>query len=523
MPLTFEELIARATPYLAPVPGPAPAGGAARFDPAYDAIASEIAKLDAPAGGAVNWAKVAADAGQLLQTRTKDLVLASYLARALHATAGLDGLATGTAILVGLLERYWETMQPDVKRVRARANSLQWFLDKSTPPLQAAPAIPPAGEVEALAVAARRLAEVARQKLAEATPAFGPFLEVVERLAASAIPVAPEPEPAAVASAPPAPAAPPVERVAAPAPAPAGPGADPAETLARLGDALVEVARAQRAASAADPSSFRILRVGLWLHLAGSPPASAGRTSIPPPPEPLRGRLALLETNEQWAVLLDEAESALPQHRFALDLQRASWLALRGLGGGHDRARVAVALETRALLGRMPELPSLSFSDGSPLASPETRTWIEQHLVPRDRRAGEPPRSDDGALPAALVEGSKLVTGGQVTEGLARMQEALTRSAMGRERFLLRLELARLCAAVGLGALAKASYEELEREVRAHGLDSWEPQLAVATLKGLIAASRGLGKDPRAASPQLNEHYQRLCSLDPAAAHEVWP
>jgi type VI secretion system protein VasJ len=93
----------------------------------------------------------------------------------------------------------------------------------------------------------------------------------------------------------------------------------------------------------------------------------------------------------------------------------------------------------------------------------------------------------------------------------------------GRARFRARLELARACAGAGLAALAKATYEELDREATEHRLDAWEPALAAECLKGLILSARALAKDPRGATPSLEERYQRLCRLDPAAAHEVWP
>ncbi len=519
MSLTLEDLARRTTSYLDPIDGASPAGVAARSDPAYEAVASEIAKLESLVGSAVSWPAVVKNATGLLQARTKDLLLAAYLARALHATQGLDGLVTGTALLAGLVERYWESMQPDVKRPRARSNALQWFIERSTASLQATPpANPDPVQLEALGLATRRLAEMAREKLQDATPAFGRLLEEVARLEASSAAKEPPPPPQPPQQQAPWPSP---EPVATPAPVEIAP-ADPTERLSKVGDALLEIARELRAASAVDPSPFRILRNGLWLHLAASPSAPGGKTSIPPPPEALRNRLGLLEQNGQWLALLDEAESALPQHRFALDLQRASWHALRGLGATHDGARAAVALETRTLLARMPELVSLSFADGTPLASQSTRAWIDQHVAPRERLPAAP-AAQGIEEPPELGEARAFLSGGKVEEGLALMQRAVQRASTGRGRFLARLELARACDVAGLTALAKATYEALEREVRAHDLESWEPALAVETLRGIIAAARALGKDVRGASPQLVEQYQRLCSLDPAAAHDVWP
>jgi hypothetical protein len=56
-----------------------------------------------------------------------------------------------------------------------------------------------------------------------------------------------------------------------------------------------------------------------------------------------------------------------------------------------------------------------------------------------------------------------------------------------------------------------------------HGLEVWEPALAVDTLKGLISTLLVPSKDSRGTSANLDDYYRRLCSLDPAAAYEVWP
>ena len=131
MPVDFEQLRDRASHWLEPIPGASPGGAPAKLEPTYQSIASEVAKLDLPAGGAIDWKKVAEGSGDLLCTRTKDLVLASYLAHALHVTRGIDGLTTGVTFLAEMLDRFWDTLHPEAKRLRGRANALQWFLEKT--------------------------------------------------------------------------------------------------------------------------------------------------------------------------------------------------------------------------------------------------------------------------------------------------------------------------------------------------------------------------------------------------------
>jgi type VI secretion system protein VasJ len=199
-----------------------------------------------------------------------------------------------------------------------------------------------------------------------------------------------------------------------------------------------------------------------------------------------------------------------------------TWQALSALGGAHQRARDAVAAELRALLARMPALPTLTFADGTPVADPQTRGWIDEQIA----AAGAPARRGDETGAGAterIAEARKLLAASQPAEALALLRDEAARGGSGRARFVVRAEAARLCAGAGLTAIAKSLYEELDRDARAHQLEEWEPALAAECLKGLLASARALAKDPRGALPDMTEPYRRLCRIDPAAAHEVWP
>jgi type VI secretion system protein VasJ len=184
-----------------------------------------------------------------------------------------------------------------------------------------------------------------------------------------------------------------------------------------------------------------------------------------------------------------------------------------------------VVSELRTLLVRMPQLPTLAFANGEALADPATRSWIEEEVA-----AGKAAGSGASAAEATdegsgerLAAARKLLSDGQVAEGLGALQAEVASRPAGRARFRARLALARACAGSSLLPLAKATYEELDLEAVRHGLDEWEPALAAECLKGLIAATRALSKDPRGSGDTLTLRHQRLCRLDPAAAHEVWP
>jgi type VI secretion system protein VasJ len=531
----LETLRARTKGFLEAIPGASPAGAPARLDPAYQLIANEVAKLDAPSGGAVDWKAVVQGAGELLRTKSKDVVLAAFLAHGLQVTQGIDGLATGIGVVADLLDGYWDTAFPEVKRLRGRVNAIQWLLERSRatlPAVQAGAAEGPA--VSGLEVAAQRLAEVVRARFADQAPAMGPLLDEVARLKGEveAATATPEPARAPESAALPqgataAPAAAPPRAAAAPLPDAPGGLADAAQAvdyLRNVGTALASAAAILRAADATEPLSYRVLRTGVWLHMQAPPAGTGGKTAVPPPPEPLRKQLATLSQNQKWAALVEEAEAALPQCRFWLDLHRHTAQALAALGAGHARAREAVLVEVRAFLARMPSIPTLAFADGAPLADPQTRTWLDEEVAPRAAApAAAGAAAEDPAALEVIATARKQLTGGQVAEALAALRVLAASRPDGRGRFRVRLELAKAAAGAGLTAVARATYDELDRDAVAHRLDEWEPAVAADVLKGLIAATRALVNDPRGVKEGLVPQYQRLCRLDPAAALEVWP
>jgi type VI secretion system protein VasJ len=602
MPPTLEQLRERVLPWVEPVPGAAPAGVQAKHEPAYEAITTEVARLESPASGGVRWDEVVQGAGELLKHTTKDLWLTSYMAYGLYATRGLDGAATGAALIAEVTERYWPDLFPELKRLRGRANAVGWFVERLGKMLPLVdPATVSAEPLDALATAVKRLSQLSRERFADAAPAFGPLQDAIARLraglpepapaaeptptdaapVADAPPTGPEPlaqdaraapaqpasvqatpaptpsQPARAAPPPPVRAAPVVQPppatapVAPPAPAPvavpplpslpSAPDLSSAEAvtdfLRTVGSALLSAAGALRQASAVDPLPYRLIRQGLWLHLSRPPAAGAnGRTPLPPLPDALRTKLETLEAHQRWADLLDEAESALGQHRFALGLHRFSAAALKGLGDSHAPARAALVQELGTQLRRMPGVEELLAANGSPLTDEATRAWLRAEVLTASPAAPAsaapvslslpplplaPEASASGSGPALEDEARALLAEGRIHEAVTRLQQSVAAATTGRARFLARLALARLCANAGQLPLARAVYDVLDEEVSAHELDTWEPALAAACLEGWLSTRTPGEKEGGRLAAQVRNRYRRLARLDSSAALRV--
>jgi type VI secretion system protein VasJ len=536
MAVSIDQLREKAKSWIEPVSATAPAGATAKTNPQYEAVIAEMTKLESVTGGAVDWPMVLDSSGKVLQSVSKDLRIATYLAYGMYQTQGLDGLATGLVVISEIMDRYWAGLFPELARLRGRANALGWLIERASSTLPDVKVDGNARErVEALDVAAARLAEVARQKFEANGPAVRPLLESVQRLKASlpaeAPPPPPPPQPQAKPATPPPPAVAPVAAAAPAAAMPAVAGLASVEAatdfLRQTGSALVSAAATMRRAAAADPQSYRLLRVGLYLHLVQPPPSDAsGKTSIPAPPAALRTQLERMAANAKWAEVLEEAESALAQHRFWVDLHFLSARALAELGPTFQPARQSLLTELSSWLKRMPAVPKFLFGDGSPSASGETRAWLESELAPPAASGGAPSagKSEDKGADeeaAAVAEARKLLGGGKAPEAIALLQKRIEAATSSRQRFRARLALAKLCVGSAQPNMARALYEALDREAVERGLDVWEPALAAECLEGLLTVSRPPPKSAEGLVSEFNARYHRLCLIDPGAALRV--
>ena len=574
--MDVEELRSRAQPWTAPISDDAPAGANASTDPQYAELRDEVAKRDSPSGGQIQWRKVIDNATELLQNRSKDLLVASYMAFGLYTSRGLDGLVTGLSVLSVLIEDYWTTAYPEQKRMRGRVNAVEWIIkscDMVLPNL--AVTAKDRKTLSDLDFVAKQLAKVAREKFADACPAMRPLTEGVQRLMmnlpAEAAPEPPPPppppppsaEPAAQAAPPPPPPPPPPVAAAPPPPPPpvaAAPVAvampsvsvsAPADAsavvsfLSELGGNIFDASSTLRNADTTNPLSYRMARMGVYLHLVDPPPSDGGKTKVPAPDASRRAQLAKIAENAKWAALLEETESALQRSRFWLDLHRYSAMSLAGLGGEHGKALAELLRETALVLKRMPSLVDLSFADGSPFASAETRAWIDSEVMAAMGGGG-----GGGAMPmmaapsggggggggaarvvvvqgggggdsedaAVINEARKLASSGKLPDAIAMLQGRMAGAGSASARYRVRLGIGQVCMAAGQVGLARAVFESTEKEVERFSLEEWDPALAAASSEGLYACLKLLAKGGKALPPEAGLLYDRVCRLDPTAA-----
>ncbi len=551
-----------------PIPGPDPAGESIRYEEIFTQLEDEIGKLQSGGPTAVDWPKVADMATAILATRSKDLLVASWLTFALHRQEGLAGLRDGLGVLLGIIDVYWADCFPPIKRMRARAGAVEWIAERVGPSLAETTVTPENaaligqlfGVVDDLDRTFSEKAEGTQVNLGDllrplrnlkrdadfmvaeaAKKAAAEEQAARDKEAAAAIASAPPPEPSptpaaseAPAPAPaqpsPAPTAPPVA-AAAPAvvnatpptvaavtvPTASGPEMDRAVNALRSN--VVAMAKAIRAASPGDPRSYLLLRSVLWLPVQAPPPDQGGRTMLPDPTAELGPILGALAQGGDPQKLLEFCEANAVDRLFWLDLHRHSAAALAALG--FAAARDTLLGQTAAFLKRFPSIAGLSFESGTPFADAATRMWIADELLPQ---AGGSGSGGDlaGELDAARSEARGLAAKGKLGDAAAVFEAARSQSSGDRERFLWDLEKARLCVDAGRADLGMPLLLHLDKLARNASLDSWEPviciDLTVLLLRGDAQLAHGV--DPEQVALR-REWETRLTRLDMRAAVEL--
>ena len=525
---------------IAPINGGA--GADVSYDEAFEAMKNEVDKLQSLSGGKVDWPAVAANAEEVLASKGKDFRVAIYHAAARSLTDGLPGLLDAFVLLDALIEAYWETMGPPLKRPKARANLSAWFSDLAAPAFGAyQPTAKDADLVGAIDQVSRNVDMTLADKLGESYVGITALRTVIRSIAQAVPRPAPPPPPPpppppqarpAVAVEPPPrqaapPPPPPVVQVAA-APEGGGLSADAitdaeAATAAfpACGQILCRVGDLLRGADISDASAYRAHRMGIWLEIQRTPPAEDGVTMIAAPPADARAPLEARLAAEDWAGLVEAAGALAVDDPLWLDLQRYAATGLDRLGA--DDARRSLLGEVSALLHRAEGLPALRFNDGTPLADDETRAWIEGE-VQRGSGSGAghgASRAAASAVDQAIPEARALAESASLPEAVARITRALGATTRPADRFRGRLEIARLCLAGGQAAIACAQLDGLERLAERHHLDEWEPALAAELYAALYGAYRVMSQVEEL-SPEgrarLGVAFERLCQLDAEAA-----
>ncbi|MBV7477388.1 type VI secretion system protein TssA [Pseudomonas sp. PDM31] len=494
--------------WLQPISAQSAVGEDPSYDDDFQHMREEVNKLSG-----ANVDEVIQLAEQLLGQRSKDLRIATYYLWARLQKDGEQGLADGLGLLAALVERYAGEVLP--QRANSRRMALEWLTSAKV--LDSLLLFPEVVKAEAeRTVAALAWLEHGLQAWPEdQRPQLdGLHGALSARLAQSGGVDAVVPQHSA--------SHPSVSQTSASASLAIKSGRDLLDSGRSLAGYLRDQPQGWLAA-------HRLMKSLRWDTLHEPPLQDAsGTTRLAPPRGESRAQLKRLYLQQNWGELLDHVERTFAEgvNHFWLDLQWYLVQALNKQPPPQDGWADIVKRDLGMLLERLPGVEVLAWNDGTPFADETTREWIAQHVSAQQSRQLLP-----AAAPAAASADVEILS--LESEALAQadsdgVEQALAWLAArpgihsGRQRWLLRLLMARVAEQCGKNDLALHLLGELDATAERQALADWEPELNFEVKARLLKLTRLKAQRNDADKPALARRMEALLAalvaIDPVRA-----
>lgn len=506
---------------IAPLAGDRPCGESAKYEPEYETLELEIAKQDGITPMPVDWGQVLSLSQSVLESKSKDLLIASYLCFALFDRKGYAGLASGLKACLALVKTYWEDFYPEKKRMRGRIAAIEWLASRLERAMEQRRPDSGDGLVVAEGIAAlEELDKFFTEQLAREAPDINKILRLLREFARDA-------ERAAAAATPASSATPVSSEVAGPSVV--GAEQDVPKVLRQCQAMVRSAAAFIRSQKLEDARSYRLTRIGAWLMIDQLPMQQSGVTQLAAVPVGVVQKYAAYVTEQKYSVLIPEVEESFSKSPFWLDAHRLTANALESFGASHAPARQAVINELGLFLRRLPELVNLKYADGTPFANDQTRLWIEQEVMAAHQANGAGANAAGAEVPgedtpwiAAQSEARQFAAKGKMNEALALFQNGYAQSPAQRARFCWGLAQARFCLDAGLVQAALPQLEHLEQLSTRYALEEWEPMLSLEVARVLLVCYAQTAEKNKklkdSLAPKAEQLFARICRLDLGAA-----
>lgn len=263
-----------------------------------------------------------------------------------------------------------------------------------------------------------------------------------------------------------------------------------------------------------------------WDTLTELPPLDAsGRTRLLPPKPESKAHLKRLYLQKSWSELLEHTDTLLAQgvNHLWLDVQWYAWQALLKLDADSVRADI-LCRDMKGLLARLPGLETLAFNDGTPFADEVTLNWLNERVL--DEMAGwqdEPVMAATTADEVLSLEPEVLTRADdEGIESALNWLQAQPGYTTSRNRWLMRLLMARVSEQYGKNEMALHLLAELDSRAREMTLEQWKPELIFEVKARRLRLLRGKAGRSEAEKnrllPEMESLLAGLIALDPARA-----
>lgn len=498
-------------PWLTPVSAARPTGEDPGYDDDFQRIREEVNKLSG-----IDTVLICTLAEKLLTNVAKDIRVATYYCWARLHQDGEAGFAEGLELLAGLLQRYGMQLHP--QRDRSRKAALEWLA--GTRVLDSLSLYPEVvrGDAQRTAGALLLITDSLETEPEASRPELNALYTALEsRLMKGGGVDAVVPQNASSQTR---------------AQQSSHTTEQDAPVLGRItsGQDLLAQARTLTGYLREQPGGWlaahRLMKSLRHDTLSAIPaPDAEGKTRIEPPRADQRAMLKRLFLQQSWLEILEQADSTFSRgaNHLWLDLQ---WYIHQALmkSGQNVLADIIVA-DLKGLLRRLTGLETLAFNDGTPFADEVTLNWINQSVLDdisgwRDKPVSAVSETDNDIL-ALEPEALEKVD----SEGLdATLHWLQTRPGNDstKDKWLLRLLMARVAEQKGRNELALHLLGELDSAAQSITLTQWTPTLLFEVksrrLRLLRMKATRSDNDKSRLQPEMDQLLAGLIALDPASS-----
>lgn len=541
-----------------PVSEASPCGINAKYEAPFERLEAEIAKSESLNSETTDWTEVLKLSEEILSSISKDYSVACYLAWSYVEDSSYKGLLNGLSLLEKISETHWDDMFPPKKRLRARQNSSQWFIEKVSGFLtNSEPSDQDMAFIPDIAKTLKNLDYYLAEKMDDKAPNFSDINRPIKRLKeiaankakTEAKPVV-EPQAAPVsAAASPAPAensqshvetqattvtetisSPEPAQAAAPVQATSKPSAknsnlpdtkvgdlngdnDAKKAYKQIQDGLRKLANYYGQAKPSDPKRFRLSRSALWDSLDKLPPVTDNKSQLPAPPADKIKKVKELFESGDFIEAINLAEKSAEKMPYWFEGNRYIFMCLDALGAEFSKAKQALEFEVTKFIARLPKILDLAYANGTPFADDQTKAWLAS-LTETESNNGAS-QTDSNELTQAFNDAKKLALAGKLSEGFSLLNSCAANTK--RDRFKIKMACAELACINGQEKVGIPMLERLVEETRSLTAAEWESDFLAKALALLVNAYEKLNDEKlQEKQKQIEAAYDQLCWYNPA-------
>ncbi|MEA1917625.1 MAG: type VI secretion system protein TssA [Campylobacterota bacterium] len=497
-----------------PISDDSPSGEDVKYDDEFIALSEEIAKLTSvTASSEVDYDRVIKLSNSILENKSKNILVASYLSFGLFKLHGIVGLMDGTKIIADLLENFWGTLFPPARRIKGRINAIAWWIERVTKESENMDSL----EVEAdkkveLLENFNKIDTILNENVEDAPLLYSLIKTIDMKLTSKQKEeqvVESEQNPQEIQNSE---VTQNTQEPTQKAPATQQPIKQVQITSDNIDEAfkatvntLNEITGQMIESKDYRSELFTINRSFAWLDIDSLPPSDKKTTMLNPPDSQEIELLAQLYENKNFEDLLWAAESRVTTYLFWLDLHYYVAESLMSLN--HTQTANVILNQVNYFITKLPGLENLTFSDYTPFASKSTKKWLYSNDINSNSSSYESSNSVEEEIECTL-------------SSIDAMNEKMSRSSCVEEEVLNNIKICKCLLKLENRPLMSAYTEKLLNTIEQYSTTKWSPKIATDAYHISIECLQAVDEDLH--SEKIASLSIKLALLKPSLIEKLY-